>query len=206
MTNQESVQSAIQELGLERSIVFEAQNRVVALVGWRSERNPDGDLLTVQITTDREVNLISVQVLGALHAPPDKTDHERLCQLLQAISYLNYRLAVVKIGYDPKDGEIRFSVEAPIVAGEQAKGCIQESIKAAIAGVEQYKQELRRIQDGEQTFQEFYEKLQKSGEESSHEREIPEQERRRIMANILRCLADFIEGSAEETEKTEKAE
>jgi bacterioferritin (cytochrome b1) len=115
-------------------------------------------------------------------------------------------LAVVKIGYDPKDGEIRFSVEAPIVAGKKAKECIQESIKAAIAGVEQYKQELRMIQEGEQSFREFYEKLQKSGEESSHEREIPEQERRRIIANIFRRLAEFIEGPAEETEKTEKAE
>jgi hypothetical protein len=78
-----------------------------------------------------------------------------------AVSYLNYRLSVVKVGYDPRDGEVRFSVEAPLILGENIKECIQKTVKVAIVAVDKYKSDLIQIRDGEQSFDEFYKKTSK---------------------------------------------
>jgi len=207
--SQELVENALREIGLERLFVHEVSDHIMmALTGWKSNENPDGDHLAIQIKRPDEkgIGIISVQVLGVLHARRESTSPEHLCQLLMAISYLNYRLPVVKVGYDPRDGEVRFSVEAPLILGENIKECIQETVKVAIVAVDKYKSDLIRIRDGEESFDDFYKKQVSKQEDADQSQEVPESEQRRILAGLLRSLAELIESEAGGSEEAEKSE
>jgi hypothetical protein len=206
--DQKLVEDALRGIGIERSFVFESIGGIIALTGWKSNENPEGDHMAIQIKeVDEEgISLISVQVLGVLHARKDTTQPEQLCQLLQAVSYLNYCLSVVKIGYDPRDGEVRFSVEAPLILGEKVKECIQKTVKVAIVAVDKYKSDLIQIRDGVQSFDEFYKKQVSEKEDFDQSQEVPEPEQRRMLAGLLRSLAELIESEAEGSEVAEKSE
>jgi len=204
--DQKLVKDTLQEIGFRNAYTFEVQNRVFALTGWKTERDTEGNHLVVMITQHEAINLISVQALGVLFAPRESTSPEHLCQLLMAISYLNYRLSVVKVGYDPRDGEVRFSVEAPLILGENIKECIQETVKVAIVAVDKYKSALIRIRDGEESFDDFYKKQVSEKEDADQSQEVPEPEQRRILAGLLRSLAELIESEAGGSEEAEKSE
>lgn len=124
--------------------------------GWGSSSEP-GKTYLMTIDPIVEKNCLSLKVPEILTAPQDEIPAERLKDLLMAISFINYRIILGKFAYDPRDGEIRFSVDIPIdkntVAYEQFKHCLD----VIVMTVEEYAPKLKAIAEGGKTVKEFIE-------------------------------------------------
>lgn len=71
------------------------------------------------------------------------------------MGFINYRIILGKFAYDPRDGEVRFSVDIPIdentVTYEQFEHCLGVAVKT----VDEYAPKLRAIVKGQKTADEF---------------------------------------------------
>ena len=63
-----------------------------------------------------------------------------------------------------------------------------------------------KIRDGEESFDDFYKKQESEKEGVDQSQEVPEPEQRRVLAGLLRSLAEIIESEAEGTEQAETPE
>lgn len=124
--------------------------------GWSSSSEP-GRTYIMTIDPMVEKNCLSFKVLSILTAPLDETPADKLKDLLIAISFINYRIILGKFAYDPRDGEIRFSLDIPIdkntVVYEQFKHCLN----VIVMTVEEYGPKLKAIVEGKKTSKEFIE-------------------------------------------------
>ncbi|MCS6923532.1 MAG: YbjN domain-containing protein, partial [Fimbriimonadales bacterium] len=77
--------------------------------------------------------------------------------LLTAMSFINYRIILGKFAYDPRDGEVRFSVDVPIDENTFTYAQFFHSMGVVIKTVEQYTPKLRAIWSGQLTAQQFIE-------------------------------------------------
>lgn len=121
--------------------------------GWRP--SPEAEGFNLAIDPMVEKNCLSFRVPKVLVAPLNETPAERLKDLLMAMGFINYRIILGKFAYDPRDGEVRFSVDLPIdentVTYEQFQHCLGVTVKM----VEEYAPKLRAIANGETTAEEF---------------------------------------------------
>jgi len=121
--------------------------------GWRS--SPEAEGFNLAIDPMVEKNCLSFRVPKILVAPPKETPAERLKDLLLAMGFINYRIILGKFAYDPRDGEVRFSVDIPIdentVTYEQFQHCLGVTVKM----VEEYAPKLKAIAEGAKTAEEF---------------------------------------------------
>jgi hypothetical protein len=72
--------------------------------------------------------------------------------------------------------------------------------------VDKYKSDLIRNRDGAESFDDFYKKQLIGKEGVDQSQEVSGPEHRRIMAGLLRSLAEIIESEAGGLEETEKSE
>ena len=121
--------------------------------GWRSSPEAKGFNLVIDPMVEK--NCLAFRVPKVLVAPLDETPAERLKDLLVAMGFINYRIILGKFAYDPRDGEVRFSVDIPIdentVTYEQFQHCLGVTVKM----VEDYAPKLKAIVNGEKTAEEF---------------------------------------------------
>ncbi len=121
--------------------------------GWRSFPESEGFYLAIDPMVEK--NCLSFRVPKIMTVPLDETPPERLKDLMVAMGFINYRIILGKFAYDPRDGEIRFSVDIPIdentVTYEQFQHCLGVAIKM----VEEYAPRLKAIANGEKTAKDF---------------------------------------------------
>jgi len=125
----------------------------IIYTGWRSSPGVEG--YNVVIDPMVEKNLLSIKVIKVLMAPPKGTRANRLSDLLMAMSFINYRIILGKFAYDPRDGEVRFSVDMPIDESELTYEQFHHCLGVAVATVEDYAPKLQAILDGKKTAQQF---------------------------------------------------
>lgn len=123
----------------------------VLLTGWRS--SPQAPGYEVSIDPMVEKGCLSFKAHKLLHAPPDTTPPDILKELLMALGCLNYRMILGKFGYDPADGEVRFTVDMAIddntITYEQFHHCLG----VVVAMVEGHVPDLKAILEGKKKAQ-----------------------------------------------------
>ncbi|MEM4235205.1 MAG: YbjN domain-containing protein [Candidatus Methanomethylicaceae archaeon] len=201
------IEEYLRNVGFEKSMGFDLGERGLIFSGWKSEENPEGDHLVIEFRREpRESSHLSIQILQIFSAPKLTTPSKHLCELWQALCYLNYRLPFGKFGYDPSDGEVRFTVQVPVNPDNYTEEEFKMVIATAVGAVDRYKQRLIDIRDGKQTFEHLYEWDRESREKKEEPEESPER-LGAMMAQLLRQLADRIEEAVrEQAEKSEQDE
>jgi hypothetical protein len=127
----------------------------IIYTGWRSSEAPEGYNMAIDPMVER--NCLSFKVPKVLVAPRDTTPAERLAELLMAMGFINYRIILGKFAYDPRDGEVRFSVDVPIDENDLSYEQFQHCMGVVVKMVEEYAPKLRAIVAGEKTAQQFLE-------------------------------------------------
>jgi hypothetical protein len=127
----------------------------VIYTGWRSSEAPEGYNMAIDPMVEK--NCLSFRVPKVLVAPRDTTPAERLAELLMAMGFINYRIILGKFAYDPRDGEVRFSVDVPIDENDLSYEQFQHCILVVVKTVEEYAPKLKAIAAGEKTAQQFLE-------------------------------------------------
>jgi hypothetical protein len=127
----------------------------VIYTGWRSSEAPEGYNMAIDPMVEK--NCLSFRVPKVLVAPRDTTPAERLAELLMAMGFINYRIILGKFAYDPRDGEVRFSVDVPIDENDLSYEQFQHCMGVVVKMVEEYAPKLRAIVAGEKTAQQFLE-------------------------------------------------
>ena len=127
----------------------------IIYTGWRSSEEEEGYNMAIDPMVEK--NCLSFRVPKILMAPRDTTPTERLADLLLAMGFINYRIILGKFAYDPRDGEIRFSVDVPIDENDLSYEQFQHCLGAAVKMVEEYAPKLKAIAAGEKTAQQFLE-------------------------------------------------
>jgi len=125
----------------------------VIYTGWRSSEEAEGYNMAIDPMVEK--NCLSFRVPKILMAPRDTTPTERLAELLMAMGFINYRIILGKFAYDPRDGEVRFSVDVPIDENDLSYEQFQHCLGVAVKMVEEYAPKLKAIAAGEKTAQEF---------------------------------------------------
>lgn len=123
--------------------------------GWRSSEESDGYVMSIDPMVEK--GCLSFKVHQILSAPMDSTPRDRLSDLWLAMNYLNFRIILGKFSYDPRDGEVRFSVDMPIDENTFTYEQFVHAMGVAIKTVEQYAPRLQAIVKGKQTAQQFIE-------------------------------------------------
>jgi hypothetical protein len=127
----------------------------VIYTGWRSSEAPEGYNMAIDPMVEK--NCLSFRVPKVLVAPRDTTPAERLAELLMAMGFINYRIILGKFAYDPRDGEVRFSVDVPIDENDLSYEQFQHCMGVVVKMVEEYAPKLKAIVAGEKTAQQFLE-------------------------------------------------
>jgi len=123
--------------------------------GWRSSEDAESYVMSIDPMVER--NCLSFKVHQLLYVPLDLTSPGRLSNLWLAMSYINYRIILGKFSYDPRDGEVLFSVDMPIDDNTFTYAQFVHTMRVIIKSVEQYTPQLQAIVMGELTAQEFIE-------------------------------------------------
>ena len=119
----------------------------IIYTGWRSSEEEEGYNMAIDPMVEK--NCLSFRVPKILMAPRDTTPTERLADLLLAMGFINYRIILGKFAYDPRDGEIRFSVDVPIDENDLSYEQFQHCLGVAVKMVEEYAPKLKAIAAGE---------------------------------------------------------
>jgi len=123
--------------------------------GWRSSEDADGYVMSIDPMVER--SCLSFKVHQLLSAPLGHTPPDRLSDLWLAMNYINYRIILGKFSYDPRDGEVRFSVDMPIDENTFTYAQFVHTMRVTIKRVEHYTPQLQAIVKGECTARQFIE-------------------------------------------------
>lgn len=148
--------------------------------GWRSSDEHDGYRLTIDPIVEK--GCLSFRVPEILKAPLEDNP-ERLDDLTLALGFINYRIILGKFAYDPRDGEVRFSVDVPIDENTFTYAQFVHTMGVVIKTTEQYAPKLREIWTGQLTARQFID--EDIGAEFGRMRSA--------MAKMLRELLDALE-------------
>jgi len=125
----------------------------IIYTGWSS--GPDAPSYRMTIDPMVEKACLAFRTPQIVVAPMDSTLPDRLRDLLLAIGFINYRIILGKFAYDPRDGEIRFSVDVPIDENTFTYKQFVHTMEVVIKSVEEYAPKLREIHQGALSFQAF---------------------------------------------------
>ncbi|WP_448601438.1 YbjN domain-containing protein [Thermoflexus hugenholtzii] len=118
------------------------------LTGWRLKPEDPGYVMIIDPIVEKNVLVFHVPQL--LSAPPERTHPDRLRELLIAIGLINYRIILGKFSYDPRDGEVRFTLAMPTDRNTLTYEQFEHCMRVTIAMVEQHVPRLRAILGGEE--------------------------------------------------------
>lgn len=175
----ELMRSYLERFGWSRYEVVDEPYEAEGLLrtGWRSHPEVEGFTLVIDPMVERQC--LSFRVLEILSAPAETTNPKAHAHLMTALAFLNYSLILGKFAYDPRDGEIRFSVDLPIDANTLTYEQFVHCLRVVIMSVERYTPLLEAVKDGELSFEQFVRQCQ--------------EEPAREMVQALRQLLDEIE-------------
>lgn len=162
----------------------------IIYTGWHNV--PDGPSYRLTIDPMVERGCLVFRVPNLLEAPQDENP-ERLADLTKVIGYINYRIILGKFAYDPRDGEVRFSVDVPIDENTFTYAQFLHVMRVVIETTEIYAPRLQAIWAGELTAQQFIE--QDIGAEMSRMRSA--------FTEFLRQLLDALESGEQDDESSE---
>lgn len=104
-----------------------------------------GHPLFIDPRRDKDTLILHVRIT---QASPDTTPTNRLTDLLMVMAALNYRLAIGKWAYDPKDGEVAFSATMPIDSGKLDYADFDHLLTAVLESVGGYSMKMSAIVQG----------------------------------------------------------
>lgn len=105
--------------------------------------------LVIDPVEEKEVLLFHVP--RVLSAPPGRTPSNCLLELLMALGRINYQIILGKFSYDPRDGEVRFSVTMPTDKNTLTYEQFEHCMGVITRTVERYHPLLEKIVRGEKT-------------------------------------------------------
>ena len=118
------------------------------LTGWRLKPGDPGYVMIIDPVVEKNVLIFHVPQL--LSASPEHTASDRLMELLIAIGLINFRMILGKFSYDPRDGELRFTLALPIDQNVLTYEQFEHCMRVTVAMVEQYTPRLQAILGGEE--------------------------------------------------------
>ncbi len=124
----------------------------IIYTGWHSSAEEEGYKMTIDPMVEK--GCLSFRVPKLLMAPLEENP-ERLDDLTLAIGYINYRIILGKFAYDPRDGEVRFSVDVPIDENTFTFAQFVHTMGVVIKTVERYAPKLQDIWRGRLTARAF---------------------------------------------------
>lgn len=142
--------------------------------GWRSNPIDDGYVLVIDPMVEK--SCLSFRVPEVLSVPLENTPTRILCDLMVAIGFVNYMSILGKFAYDPRDGEIRFSLDVPTDENDFTYAQFAHCLRVVITSVERFAPLFDQIRTGELTLESF---MRKATQEPARE--------------ALRALRDLIE-------------
>jgi hypothetical protein len=80
-----------------------------------------GQHFMMRLYVEAEGTWVQLRSVGFLKCPPD---HKHLLQLLRLMVFLNYEYRCIKLGWDPKDGEIAAYADLLVSDSQPTKGQI----------------------------------------------------------------------------------
>lgn len=152
----------------------------VIRTGWRSSSDEEGYQMAIDPMVEK--SCLCFRVTGVLTAPLAE-DAERVRELTLAIGFINYNIILGKFAYDPRDGEVRFSVDVPIDENTFTYAQFLHVMRVAIESTELYAPKLHSVWSGEITAQQFIDAS--VGQQMDTVRDM--------MAGVLRQLLEALE-------------
>jgi hypothetical protein len=125
----------------------------IIYTGWRSSPESSGFNMTIDPIVEK--SCLSFKVHKIAMAPQDSTPPDRLKALLMAMAWVNYNIILGKFGYDMRDGEVRFSIDAPIDENDFNYKQFEHSLIIAIRTVDEWAPKFQVLLDGEKTLEEI---------------------------------------------------
>lgn len=130
----------------------EEEREGIIYTGWRSQF---AGVFNMSIDPMVEKGCLSFRVHKVASAPRDSTPTDRLAALLMVLGWINYRTILGKFGYDVRDGEVRFSIDAPIDENDFNYAQFEHVIRIAISSAESWGPEFKALLDGEKELDEL---------------------------------------------------
>ena len=130
-------------------VVEDAPEGGKILTGWHSQFVAEARVMF--ITVDHKANLLHLIVPALAGAPQDQMPIGQLADVLTAIGFANYALPLGSFEYDPRDGEIRFSVGFPIDDSAISFEQFQHLLNGAQAAVTYWAGRLKDVAGGKRT-------------------------------------------------------
>lgn len=126
----------------------ESEKEGMILTGWGA---PGGRQYVLLIDPITEKNGLIFYIPKILIAPPNTTPSNYLLELLMALGQINYQIILGKFCYDPRDGEVRFSLTMPTDKSELSYEQFKHCMDVVISTMERYHTLLEKILRGEKT-------------------------------------------------------
>lgn len=131
-----------------KTVREEREKEGLILTGWEAVSGRRYGLIIDPI---EEKSVLLFHVPQLLSAPPDRTPSNYLLELLMALGQINYQIILGKFSYDPRDGEVRFSITIPTdksnLTYEQFKHCLD----VITLTMDRYHKALEEILQGKKT-------------------------------------------------------
>lgn len=121
----------------------------------RTAWEKDGVKYVMTIDPIVEKDVLCFRVPEIFKAPIDRYSGDALARMWGAMCYINYRIILGKFSYDPRDGEVRFSIDLPVDDGQLTDKQFEHTLRVCKQMVEEYAPKLKAIVEGQLQFEEF---------------------------------------------------
>lgn len=102
-----------------------------------------------------EKGVLCFRVSEIFKAPISPYSADAVARMWGAMCYINYRIILGKFSYDPRDGEVRFSIDIPIDDGEFTEKQFDHTLRVCVQMVEEYAPKLKDIVDRKLELEDF---------------------------------------------------
>ena len=119
------------------------------LTGWSSPFISEPRLMFISVSHSQ--NTFNVVVPMLVSAPQEEMPIGQLADVLTAIGFANYALALGRFAYDPRDGEIRLEFGIPIDGAAITYGQFEHVMNVAQASVMYWAPRIKDIAEGGRT-------------------------------------------------------
>jgi hypothetical protein len=136
-----------------REVPEKDEKEGLVLTGWQGAGAKE---FVLAIDPMVEKGCLSFKVVEALKVPREEA---HLDQFLLAMAWLNFSRILGKWGYDPRDGEVRFSVDVPIDRADFTYEQFKHTLRVIVGEVEENVPLLQAIAEGRKQADEAFPEL-----------------------------------------------
>lgn len=119
------------------------------LTGWHAQFVDQSRVMFLAV--DHRQNMLLLAVPALVGAPQEKMPIGQLADLLMALGFANFALAIGRFCYDPRDGEIRFETGIPVDDTAITFEQFSHLLNAAQAAVGYWAPRLKDVAEGKRT-------------------------------------------------------